>query len=412
MSASETRLESIEPKGTNWVSLAVIYALTFLSMASVTCVVPLLNDIESHSGATPSSLGFALALFSVPSALLAAFGGSAIDRFGARPTLILSAIVALAADPVAYLMPSAFGLNIAMLLAGLGFAGISIAAPALIMKTTQGPDCVRAMSAWSTYPCAGYAVGLLTGGQLAGTDNWRLTFAVHGLMLVVTLAASGLIAKPRRDMAMAKGDAPSLWTALLDLNVLRLAIGAGLVASVAYGTGLVATDALTRLHSLQISQATTILAAANVLSVFGGVAAGLVMTTRVRPGYMFAAIVAICIGAQVLLFGVTTPLWLALLALAVWMGLKGMAIAVSMALLPKVVTERVGSGAAAGIVGQVISLMAFLVPPIYFAALGRQGWSEYVLFAGAGLIVSLFVLPLWKRRSAASVPSEGSAVAE
>ncbi|WAC48267.1 MFS transporter [Asticcacaulis sp. SL142] len=407
MSTFAKSSKSMAAGASDWLSIAVVYVITFLSMASVTCVVPLLGDIQSYSGATPTALGFSLALFSAPSAILATFGGGAIDRFGARPSLIVSALVALLADPVAYLMPGALGLNVAMVLAGLGFAGISIAAPALIMTTVQGTKCVRAMSVWSTYPCAGYAVGLITGGQLAGTDNWRLTFVAHGVMLVLALLCTPFIAKPTIKGLEAKTTEPSLWSAVRNVKVLRLAIGAGLVAAVAYGTGLVATDALTRLHAIPISRATAILAAANVLSVVGGIAAGILMTRRVPTAYLFMGIVGLCIAAQFLLFQPAMPLGLALFALAGWMGLKGMAIAISMALLPQVVSERVGSGAAAGIVGQVISLMAFAVPPIYFAALERQGWNEYIIYACVGLLVSLLVLPLWRRPS---MPSAHSAL--
>ncbi len=152
-------------------------------------------------------------MFSLPSALLfAAVGGSIIDQFrGPRPAMIVSALICIAGDAVAFAAPSTLVLNIALLLSGLGFAGISVAGPAMIVTTSQGRVEVKAMSLWSTYAPTGFALGLLLAAPFATTSPSGLPLGLHTALTAAAVAGGFLLPGtgdrgPRRHLLPPAGE--------------------------------------------------------------------------------------------------------------------------------------------------------------------------------------------------------------
>ena len=72
-----------------------------LSMMSVGLLVPFVNLLRSEFDASGASIGLAIALYSLPTALLASLSGSLIDRFGLKRSMTLSAVVAAIASVLA-----------------------------------------------------------------------------------------------------------------------------------------------------------------------------------------------------------------------------------------------------------------------------------------------------------------------
>ncbi len=385
----------------NWAAIGIVYAITVLSMAFVGTTVPLLDYLGRGVGATAEGVGFAVALFSAPSALLAGIGGGLIDRIGTRTGLIAGGLLVTIADPLAYVARSVGFLDTAFVIAGTGFAAISVAGPALIMEITSGPRRVQAMSVWSTYPPAGLSAGLLIAAPFADSAHWRWALAAHGLLIAAATAACVALPRPARTgngFADHGGGLADLVSAFREVRVLRLAVAACLPAAIAYGTTLIVPSYLAHAHQLSLSASSSIVALSNLATILGGLAAGHVLARGAGPFFLYAVTVVAGIVSQAMIFIPGGGFAMAIAGLIVWTFTIGGSIAITMSLLPYVVRDPARGAAASGLVGQFISAASFLVPGLYFGVLAGGGAIEFVLLAAAALLISLIALPAWPVR--------------
>lgn len=383
----------------SWTAIGLIFAFTVLSMGFVGTIVPLVEYLQHDLGATPEAIGFAIALFSAPSALLATVGGGIIDRVGARIGLVVSGLVAVIADPLVYAAHSLATLDTAFVIAGIGFAGITVAAPALIMATSRGARRSWAMSIWSTYPPAGLSLGLLLATPFTDA-TWRWAPVLHGAVMIILILATGRLPRTGRSDHAAAG-LKALASASRDVGVIRLAIAASLPAALAYGTTLVVPGYLNRVLTLPMSATSTIAAFANLATILGGLAAGQILARNVSPLRLYGATVVAGVASQLLLFLPDTGFFGTMTGLVTWMFTIGVSIAVTMALLPHVVRDSARGAAASGVVGQFISAASFLVPNLYFGILASGRSTAFVVLAATGLVASFVVLPALRARRAA-----------
>lgn len=391
-----------------WSVLALAYALTLASMAQVGVVAALTLDLAGALGLTAAQIGQGLALFSLPSALLAVPCGALVDRVGARRVLVWSGLAGGLADALAVAGGSPAALYAALLLSGLAFTGISVAAPALLAAAYAGARQVRAMALWSTYAPAGFALGLVLGAPFAQTGHWVLPLALHGALLgILGLWALALphLVPARPVQAGGLPDRRAAWRelglVLRQPGVLRLALAVAVPSAISYGTSLVAPAWLARVHGASMAESATVVAAAKgVAMMLGGLAAGAVLARAGQRRVLFAGLALVGALAQALLFWPGGSLLLATAALFAWLlAFSGLG-AVAMAQLPAL--AQAGSatggnrqGTVSGVVGQAISLLSFLAPAVYF---GMSGWIGYVLLAGGGLALAALALPTVSQR--------------
>ncbi|HVY34440.1 MAG TPA: MFS transporter [Caulobacteraceae bacterium] len=387
-------------KSGGWLTIIVIYLFTILSMATVGVVASLTQDVALVLAVPQARVGLAIAMFSAPSALLAALSGGIIDRFGARRVMIFSAVSCAAGDAAALLAGSITIFNIALLLSGLGFMGIIVAAPALIVNTMRGERRVKAMSLWSTYAPTGFAAGLLLAAPFAGSPLWFMPMILHGL-LMTALAGVGLLLPAVEPSPQSTASLKRRLTDFLEVfgqaPVLRLGIAVALPSAISYGVSLVAPSYLARTHHVPIGESSATVAMAKAVAMIAcGLVMGQVLSRKASPLILFALLAAVGTAAQFTIFFPGSGFAVASGGLIVWLFAFGGASAVGMALLPSVIKDPTRSGAASGVVGQMTSIAAFLSPAIYF---GMKVWTGYVLVCGAGMLISLLALPVWFRRS-------------
>lgn len=394
-----------------WTVLVLTYALTLASMAQVGVVAALTLDLAAALRLDGVQVGQALALFSLPSALLAVPCGAWVDRVGARRVLVWSGLAGGLADALAVAGGTAGALDAALLLAGLAFTGISVAAPAFLALAYRGAQQVRAMALWSTYAPAGFALGLVLGAPFAQSGQWMLPLVLHGVLLGgLGLGAMALpringprMIEPRIPTAQATG-ARVAWrnvgAVLVRPRVLRLALAAAVPSAISYGTSLVAPAWLAKVHGTSMAQSATVVAAAKgVAMMLGGLAAGAILARAGSRRVLFALLALGGVTAQALLFWPGGSLALASIALFAWLlaysGLGAVAMAqlpgLAQSLAPPDGADPAGpQGIVSGIVGQAISLLSFLAPAIYF---GMADWTGYVLIAVCGLALAALALP-------------------
>ena len=294
---------------------------------------------------------------------------------------------------------SLLSLDCAMVLAGLGFGGMCVTSPLLIIATLTAGLRIRAMSFWSTYAPTGYAAGLLLTVPFSAVGDWRMALLVHaGLMALAFIA---LVLFLPRVVAVAGEPRDSfretfarVWSVVREPRALRLGLAVALPNAVSYGTSLSAPAYLARVHHLSMASSSATVAFAKIVAmIVGGTSMGYLLSRAVNTTLLFAVMVAIGLLAQTLLFLPASGMMLASFALVLWLFAFGGMSGGCMTLLPSVAPDASHTGAASGLVNQFISLASFATPSIW---LSLSGGMQYVMLAGACLIVSLIALPASK----------------
>jgi len=378
---------------------ALAYFPAVLCMSTVGVIVPFIGTLSADLATTAPQIGLAIALFSLPAAILATMGGGLIDKYGVRLSMLCEAGASAVGSLWASQAHSLLSLDCAMVLAGLGFGGMCVTSPLLIIATLTAGLRIRAMSFWSTYAPTGYAAGLLLTVPFSAVGDWRMALLVHaGLMALAFIA---LVLFLPRVVAVAGEPRDSfretfarVWSVVREPRALRLGLAVALPNAVSYGTSLSAPAYLARVHHLSMASSSATVAFAKIVAmIVGGTSMGYLLSRAVNTTLLFAVMVAIGLLAQTLLFLPASGMMLASFALVLWLFAFGGMSGGCMTLLPSVAPDASHTGAASGLVNQFISLASFATPSIW---LSLSGGMQYVMLAGACLIVSLIALPASK----------------
>jgi MFS family permease len=132
--------------------------------------------------------GWVASLFAVTSATIGIAAGLLGDRFGPRSAaagalacIALGSLAGGFADGLAWLLAARF-------LESIGFVGLVVSVPALIVTLTAPGDRGKAIGLWSTYLPTGFALMLLAAPPLLSAQGWRgLWFGNAGLVAAFLL---------------------------------------------------------------------------------------------------------------------------------------------------------------------------------------------------------------------------------
>ncbi len=385
-------------KAGSWPSILTIYAFGILAGGGFSAFLPLAGDFERVLGIGHASFAILFSLLALPAAVFGAFGGVAVNFIGPRRTLILSAVIAAAADAVDWFASSLVTLDVVRFFAGLTMMGVFTAAPTFLMATTEGRRRVAAMTLWSTYAPAGFSSGLMIAALFAGSAGWRWTFAVHGGLFAL-LALLGLwLPEPHADEAP---HAPASWrshirevfSAFTEISPVRLAMAFGVVSVLGLGVSTVMPSLLVHSYGLSIGAASNMLALANFIMILGAffTASWIGRGRSANTLFVILAIAGSASGAALFLpalsFAVSAT------TLALWLLITGAANAFVLALLPAVLSSPARGGPAAGLFAQIGSLAALVTPPLWLGLFDRGGWSTFAMLIAGGWVVSYLLLP-------------------
>jgi predicted MFS family arabinose efflux permease len=379
-----------------------VYAVTLISMAAVGVLIPLLPHLSAKLATPVATLSFAVAMFSLPSALAAVGIAAMVARFGARRVFLAAGAFGVLGDLVIYAAPSFPVLCLGVLLAGVAFAFIVVAAPSYLMSKLEGDERTHAMALWSTYAPIGFAAGLLAAAPLLGFDGGAAAILVHAGFLAAALLASTLFL-PRENAATgavssaASGGLRGILKVITDRRVILLSVAVTIPSLISYGTSMIAPSYLTKVYGVSLATSATTVAVAKIVALLiGGLATGVLLVRNVNAKLLFGILAGVGLASQLVLYFPQSGFFVAAGAMILWLFCYSGMAAVCYAVLP---TLTQNSAAASGISNQIVSIGSFAAAPIYFAI---SGWPGFVLAAAVGLILSLLALP----RSAPAAPPD------
>ena len=378
-----------------WPSLTLVYLYGVVSADSLTKAIPLQAHISDLPGASPALFGLFISMMAILPALFGTLSGAAIDRLGARPALILAALIGALVNGLYLIAPSFLPFQIIRVLEGAVPLLTYAAAPALMIATSAPQRRSGAMALWSSYTPVGTSLGLLISAAFAAGAQWRFAYLTHGAIFL-TLALLG-VALPKPAAAGAASAAPrrsilALLKAPEGRAPLRLASAFGVLILLGLGVSVVMPPYLARHYGMGIGTAASIMAVANVVMILGSAASGVMLSRGVAPARWFLGLAVV---GTVAAFGVFAPVTqpaLTLAALVIWLICTGAAMAVLASLLPKVAGPE-HRASAAGLLSQTGALTTFVTAPLWLAVLALDQWLALFLIILAGWGISALLLP-------------------
>ncbi|MET9964303.1 MFS transporter [Streptomyces sp. NPDC006326] len=260
-----------------------------------------LPDIGEDLGFSAQSLQWVVSAYAVAFGGLLLFGGRAVDRLGARRTLVAGlsfyAIASLAGG-----FATDQGLLIAArLVQGIGGALLFPAVLALIATSFEGAQRNKAFAAWGSAGSLGLAAGALLGGVLTDLASWRWVFFINIPLALIILIPAPKAIRPDGPANLSSGfDLPAALLSTIGVSAIVTGLVTGpekgwsdsvTLGSLVLGAVLLiaffATEAKTRnpLMPLRLLKNRPLVVAMSVLFVFQTALAGAyyVFTTYVQP---------------------------------------------------------------------------------------------------------------------------------
>jgi MFS family permease len=382
-----------------WASLTLIYLYGVVSAASLTKAIPLQMHISGLPGAAPALFGLFISLMAVLPAIFGTLSGAMIDRLGARPALILAALIGALVNGL-YLVADAFlPFEVIRVIEGAVPLLVYAAAPALMIATSSPQRRSAAMALWSSYTPVGTSLGLLIAAAFASGTQWRFAYLAHGAIFVL-LALLGLaLPKPAAAGAAPAGPRRSILRLLKSQEgsaPLRLAISFGILILLGLGVSVVMPPYLSRHYGITISSASGIMAVINVVMILGSALSGMILTRGVRPARLFLALAVVGSIAGCAVFAPWTRMSLTLAALLAWLICTGAAMAVLASLLPRVAAPE-HRASTAGLLSQTGALTTFITSPLWLAVMALHQWLALFMIILVGWMVSAVLLPIQAR---------------
>jgi MFS family permease len=382
-----------------WAGLTLIYLYGVVSAASLTKAIPLQAHIAGLPGSSPALFGLFISLMAILPAIFGTLSGAVIDRLGARPALILAALIGALVNGL-YLVTDSFATFQAIRVVEGSIPLLTYAAaPALMIATSAPERRSAAMALWSSYTPVGTSLGLLIAAAFAAGEHWRFAYLAHGAIFVLLAIAGLMLPKVAAGGPVPSGARRSILGLLRSregIPPLRLASAFGILILLGLGVSVVMPPYLSHHYGITLSAASGLMAVANVMMIAGSTLSGIFLTRGTRPASLFIGLaLAGCIAG----FGVFAP-WTqigwTLSALVLWLICTGAAMAVLASLLPKVAGPE-HRASTAGLLSQTGALTTFVTSPLWLAVLALNQWLALFMIILVGWGISTLLLPAQAR---------------
>jgi DHA1 family multidrug resistance protein-like MFS transporter len=162
-------------------AVAILFASLVTVMLGFGIVIPLLPFYVSHFGASGSTMGLLMSIYSIMQFIFAPFWGRLSDRVGRKPVLLIGVSGYAVSFAVMAFAPNVVILIVARALAGILSSATLPTAMAYIADTTEAKDRSRGVGLMGAAMGVGMIFGPALGGLLAGA-NLPLPAWLLGLM--------------------------------------------------------------------------------------------------------------------------------------------------------------------------------------------------------------------------------------
>lgn len=181
--------------------LPVILTAQFVTPLSISGTAIALPEISNSLGSSATALQWVVNGFNVAFALFALIWGAIGDRLGYRVTFRVGGACVVLASLISALAPHLIVLDLARMLAGIGAAAVLTGATSILSNAYEGAARGRAFALFGTVNGLGLALGPSISGFLLAAFGWRGVFTTQGVVVALTVLASGAIPHIKHEAA-------------------------------------------------------------------------------------------------------------------------------------------------------------------------------------------------------------------
>ena len=195
-----------------------------LIMLDANVVAVSLPSIARSLGASFTDIEWVVSAYVLPFAALLLAAGSFADRHGRKRTMLGGLAIFAFASGLCGLAHSAWMLNLARALQGVGASLLLTSALAIINHAFGGQERAKAYAFWGA--CLGIAItsGPIIGGAITGFVGWRWTFLINLPLCAVLFVTSIILVEESRDHEATTLDTAGIVTLSLGLFLLIWAL--------------------------------------------------------------------------------------------------------------------------------------------------------------------------------------------
>ncbi|WP_126419724.1 CynX/NimT family MFS transporter [Asticcacaulis excentricus] len=349
----------------HWRPILLLWFTGVLAAAALGKFASLSPVISADLKLSRVEAGWLVSLIETGGASLGIIAGLLIARLGSRKALLYGMGLLTVGGLIGALIPGLWTLFTARLIESAGYLMVVIAAPSLIATVARPQDRGAALTLWSTFVPAGFAIGMGLSGVWLLFTGWRTVLVVWAL-----LAGAALFAAVRTPVVETKSETRLVWP---PLPVWLMCVGFGCYTSLF--VGLIAMFPLFLTEQGQSpSVAATVTGLASAATLSGAWAAAQALHRGQRARW-----IALCAGLLVpaalacLIFIGGPPLWLAGLIIAL-NAISGIGSSLVFARLPHM-SPGLNVAAANGVLTQFGAGGSLIGPPLLAAIAGHWGWT-------------------------------------
>jgi MFS family permease len=380
--------------------VGLAHGLSHFFQLTIPPLFPLLKD---EFGVSYAALGAVLAVFYAVSGVMQTVAGFLVDRLGARTILLAGLALTALGTLAAGLAPSFAWLVVAAAIGGLGN---SVFHPADLALLNGKVDVSRLGYAFSVHGITGnigWVLAPLFVVPIAQAHGWRVALVAAGALGLVACAALATQRVLAGELRQAGAGAPGAGGAaaagiapLLARPVLLAFLFFFLYACALIGFQTFLTAALTALHGVSLTTASTALTAFLVGGA-AGILAGGVAAARIRRHNLFAAVGVAIPAALALVVSASGLGGAALVALLTVTGFVLGSIGPSRDIIVRGIAPPAARGKVYGFVYSGLDLSG-LVAPLAFGWALDHGRPDLVFIGSAAVLVAAIPTVLRMRR--------------
>lgn len=361
-----------------------------------------LDAIRADLGLEVVSASWILSAFALVGAVVSVAIGVFVDRLGARRAALLGLLLQGAGSGLGALSGALPLLLASRAIEGLGFLAVTVAAPALIVATTESRYGARQMAAWATFMPVGMALVMFAAPALAEA-GWRGLWWGNAALLI---GYAALMAIGTRAIPSARGGVLRR-RVVDDMRQTLTVTGPWLLAGLfcAYTAAFFAVFGfLPIILSERLEVPSTTAAAMSAIAVAAGaigcLVCGRLLAAGVQARHLLVAAFCVMSLSAIGILAAPVPGWMAY-ALCVVLSFFGAFIPVVIFdAAPRLAPRTELLGITIGLATQGNSLGIVIGPAAAGALVGTFGWESVAALTAAIAIAGAtagIALPKWSR---------------
>ena len=173
--------------------IALITVLSMIPPLSTDLYMPALPEMTAFFNTTSTLMSFTMTIFFIFMAIGILVLGPMSDKYGRKPTLIVSIVISLVFSAVCAFSPTIGFLIAARAASAFGAGGMVAIATALIKDSFEGKEMSKVLSVTQAFGLIAPMIAPLLGALILQVADWEMTFIVLAALIAISLIGACLL---------------------------------------------------------------------------------------------------------------------------------------------------------------------------------------------------------------------------